>query len=115
MTLTRSRQCDMTADALRINRQDITELVRNCRWVVEYRKNRPDVVAEYLRVLRSLSEAQERASALGMGECRLAAPLAPLPIRRDEYHWAELLERFAPKPAPINRFRPKSEQAAVAA
>lgn len=95
MSLPLSQQQDMTAMALRINRQDIDELVRNCRWLVEYRKDRPDVFAEYLRVLRSLTEAQERALDLGMDDCSLAAPIEPLPIWRDDYQWPALLDRLA--------------------
>ena len=95
-----NQQQDMTAMALRINRQDIDELVKNCRWLVEYRKDRPDVVERYLFVLRSLTEAQERALELGMDDCRLAAPLEPLPIWNDDYRWGDVLDRVGPKPLP---------------
>jgi hypothetical protein len=99
MTLTLSQQRDMTAMALRINRQDIDELVRNCRWLVEYRKDRPDVVAEYLATLRSLTEAQERAVDLCMGDGPLAQPIAPLGIWNNDFQWPALLERLAVQPA----------------
>lgn len=87
------KQRDLAAMALRINRQDITPLVEGCRWVTERGKNRPDVFAEYLRILRSLTEAQELALGLGMDECPLAAPLAPLPIWNDDYRWGDVLAR----------------------
>lgn len=99
MSLTLSQQRDMTAMSLRINRQDIDGLVRNCRWLVEYRKDRADVVAEYLRVLRSLTEAQAKAVDLGMGDGPLAQPIAPLPIWNDDFQWPALLERLAVQPA----------------
>ena len=95
MTLPLHQQRDMTALALRINRQDIDELVRNCRWLVEYQKDRPDVFAEYLRVLRSFTEAQERALELGMETCPLAAPIEPLKIWNDDYRWGDVLARMA--------------------
>lgn len=101
MSLPLHVQQDLTATALRINRQDIDELVRGCRNVVECRRPAEkwnDVFSEYLRVLRSLTEAQERALALGMQECPLAAPVEPLPIWRDEYQWAAVLERVAQMP-----------------
>lgn len=96
---TLQRQQDMAAMALRINRQDIDELVRNCRWLVEYRKERPDVVADYLRTLRAFTEAQARADELGMHECSLSAPIVPLPIWNNEYRWEDVLERVCPKMA----------------
>jgi hypothetical protein len=102
MTLTLSQKRDMTAMALRLNRQDIDELVRGCRNVVEYRRPAEKwnyVFAEYIRVLRSLTEAQERAAELGMGDGPLAQPIAPLPIWNDDFQWPALLERLAVQPA----------------
>ncbi len=89
-----SQQRDMTATALRLCRQDITRLVEGCRWVAERHKNRPDVIADYLRTLRSLTEAQERAAELGMDGGPLAELLPPLPIRNDDYRWADVLARY---------------------
>lgn len=86
-----SQQRDMTATALRINRQDITRLVEGCRWVIDRRKSRPDVFADYLRTLRNLTEAQERAAELGMERGPLAAPMMPLPIWNDDYRWGDVL------------------------
>ena len=93
------QQRDLVAGALRIGIQDIDELVKNCRWLVKYRKDRPDVVAEYLRVLRSLTEAQEMALELGMEACPLAAPIEPLKIWNDDYRWADVLARSADRMA----------------
>lgn len=102
LTLDDLKQRDLTATALRINRQDIDELIRGCRNVIEYRRPAAKwnhVFAEYLRVLRSLTEAQEMALALGMDECPLAAPIEPLGIWRDDFQWPALLERVAVQPA----------------
>lgn len=88
-----SEQRDMTAMALRINRQDITRLVEGCCWVAERRKSRPDVIADYLRALRLLTEAQERAVELGMERGPLAELLPPMPIWNDDYRWADVLAR----------------------
>lgn len=95
LTLDDLKQRDMTAMALRLNRQDIDQLVRGCRNVIEYRRNRPDVFVEYLRTLRLLTEAQERAVELGMGDGPLAQPIAPLPIWHDDYQWPVALKRAA--------------------
>lgn len=95
--LTHSQQLDMNATALRIGRSDIGELVRNCRWLVKYRKDRPDLVRRYLYVLRRLTEAQERAVKLGEGDGNLAQPLMPLPIWNNDYRWGAVLERVCPK------------------
>lgn len=106
LTLADLKQRDLMATALRINRQDITPLVEGCRNVVEYRRPAAKwnhVFVEYLRVLRCLTEAQEKASALGMDECPLAAPLAPLGIWRDDYQWTALLERLGALPPPVKR------------
>lgn len=98
-TLVALKQRDMTAMALRINIQDITPLVEGCRWLVEYRKDRPDVIAEYLRVLRSLTEAQAKAVEFGMGDGPLAQPIAPLPIWNNDYRWSEVLPKQMPRAA----------------
>lgn len=86
-------QQESAAMALRIGRQDIDELVRNCRWVSERKKGRPDVYERYLHVLRCLTEAQQLAGELGMGGEPLAQPLAPLPIWKNDYRWSDVLAR----------------------
>lgn len=79
--------------ALNLNRQDIDELVKGCRWVIEYRSKRTDVHADYVRSLRAFTEAQELARSLGMDGHPLLAPIEPLPIWNDDYRWADVLAR----------------------
>jgi hypothetical protein len=86
---------DTLYTALRINRQDLPEMIRGCRWVIARGKNRPDVFADYLRVLRMFNEQCERAEAMGIGG-KLTEALAPLPIWNDEYRWEDVLERVCP-------------------
>jgi len=90
---TLERQRDLAAMALRIGRQDIDELVRNCRWVLERKKDRPDVYERYLYVLRCLTEAQQLAGEIGMDGERLAQPLPPLEIWKNDYRWGDVLAR----------------------
>jgi hypothetical protein len=86
---------DMLNTALRINAQELPELIRGCRWVIARGKNRPDVFADYLRVLRMFNEQCERAEAMGL-DGKLTEALGPLPIWNDEYRWEDVLGRVAP-------------------
>lgn len=96
-TLEALKRRDRVAMTLRINRQDIAELIRSCRWVIAYRSKRTDVHADYLRTLRFLTEAQALADEIGMGDDRLALPLIPLPISNNNFHWGDVLDRVCPQ------------------
>lgn len=93
----RSHQ-DRVEYVLRVCRQELPELIRGCRNVVEYRRAARWNFAfrDYLASVRRYSEMCAEAAEKGFSGS-LTSDLEPLPIWNEDYRWDAVLERVCPK------------------
>jgi hypothetical protein len=89
---------DRVQYVLRAAAQELPELIRGCRNVVEYRRSAKWdwVFRDYLACVRRYSDMCAEAEEHGFAGGKLTEALAPLPIWNDDYRWDDVLDRVGP-------------------